>query len=324
MKKIRQITELGTIKKWGLVMALYASMTLPVSATLLVYEGFDYTTGSDNLAGNNGGVGWGASSWAETGNASGSDLRADVIAALSFSDYSNTGNAMRLNNNNNAGSPDYRDQIASRQLTGLSSVASGSTLYMSYLFRQGGSASFAFSSGLRVSDSMTTGGTLSFQQNNLTRFNSDGPDEASLGYGSSATSSASAVTAIGTTYLVISKFENVGGAGAQNASLWLLDTSNYDAIKAGGITEVELDANNVTKITDSSTGITLDSSDYIQFYGNTAFGIANQPEFDEFRIFTDLNDINAVPEPSSILLVSLGAALLIGYKRRKQFFQKNS
>ncbi|MEM6822991.1 MAG: PEP-CTERM sorting domain-containing protein [Verrucomicrobiota bacterium] len=286
---------------------------LPTSATLILYEGFDYATGNDGLVGQSGGIGWGGSSWARTGSGNGSNSRIDVVSALSFSDYANTGNALRIENNNNNGGA-YDQIIASRQLTGLS-LAAGTTVYTSYLFRQGGGASFAYESGLRASDSSTNGGNESLKQTPVTLFGSNGPDEAAFGYDSTTNSSASAVTGGGTTYLVISKFENLGGAGAQNGSLWLLDTTNYDAIKAGGITELELDSNNVVKLTDSTTGISLGSSDFFQFFGATDFGIANQPDFDELKVFTDLSDLQAVPEPSAVILLIVAGIGLWGAKR---------
>lgn len=72
----------------------------PVSAELLLYEGFDYAV-SSNLVGQNGGD-WDTSrAWTTGGPSNGNINAATVVTGLTFSDYAVIGNAAQVVNNHN-------------------------------------------------------------------------------------------------------------------------------------------------------------------------------------------------------------------------------
>lgn len=286
----------------------------PSQATLLLYEGFDYTSGANALVGQTGGIGWDGTAWAEGGTANGLQNAGVVDASnLVFSDFATTGNVGQVQNNNNSGD-NYNTWIGNRQLPNTFSIAAGSTAYVSFLFRQEQAASFALDAFLRLSDD-PTGGTVKVVDQVNVRFGDNNPDNVGFGYGTPPVG-ANGIYPQQTPVLVINKLENLGGAGTQNGAMWILSEANFDAIKAGGVTESELDANNLVKITDDATGISLDGGDYLQLWTRTAFGIQNNAYYDEFKIFTDLNDLQSVPEPASLALLGLGGLLMLSRRRK--------
>lgn len=122
------------------------------------------------------------------------------------------------------------------------------------------------------------------------------------------------VISIGTTYLSLFKFTNLGGSsGDVVGSNWILTSDQYNNFKSGGLTEAELTSastgtasNQVLQKTDSfSVSPTVyprfQSGDYLQMV------VATGPvtyKFDELRISdTSLDEAApAVPEPSLFVL----------------------
>ncbi|MEL7303994.1 MAG: hypothetical protein AAGJ53_09910, partial [Pseudomonadota bacterium] len=149
-----------------------------VSGELLLYEGFDYAT-SSNLVGQNGGD-WDATrAWQTAGSSNGSINAATVVTGLSLSDYPVTGNAGQVVNNHNSGS-NYAPFIAGRQLPATLSTPSGSDVWVSFLFQQDESGSFANES--QLSFGQTIDSTQQFMQSRfLTLFGDNAPDNVSVG-----------------------------------------------------------------------------------------------------------------------------------------------
>jgi hypothetical protein len=300
-----------------------AALAATSQAAVLVYDGFDYTAGNA-LAGNAGGIGWDGS-W-QVDSQGGSNSGASVVGGLTFSDYPVLGNAAEVlsNYNGQISGTTYAGTTAARQTaTGIGAVSTPTTFYTSILFRQ-----------LQTDNSFANESTFSFadtdfggQQKLISRpvdlFDSDDPQNVAVGPGNEATVGTAGIEAE-TTYLIISKFENINapvfGGLDISATLWALDETAYDAIKAGGITESELNANAVATATRTDVGPDFPPSflggEFSRLRSVTGFGINNRSRFDELRVFTDLDDVNAViPEPTSALAISMIG--LLGLRRRR-------
>ena len=196
----------------------------------------------------------------------------------------------------------------------LSSSVTG-TLYSSFLFQvdnagtiTSGNSSFT---EVRVATASGDGGGLS-------RFRSqveDNSSVASVGLGVSyagtvTTAGSSTVPAIGTVYMAISVYTNVGTTGSPGvATQYVLTAAQYDQFALNSYAQSYLDGvGNVTsKLTNSTTtvaGQTFANDQFIQIGGiGTTSGVTN---FDALKYGTDLLSVVTVPEPASAALVLLG------------------
>lgn len=282
---------------YGLVCATAILLSNTANATLLSYEGFDYTTGQA-LNTQNGGLGW-------SGNAWGAEARYTIVPGLSLSDYAVSGNAVQMNDDTGTTNTQL---LANRQ---VASTENPSTLWYSYLYRPDSTVDSSYS-GLQLHTTTTnpdasrlrsanrgwnvaTGGVG--VDNGLTRGTQDFTDS--------------------TPYLVISKFSGLNGTSIEG-KWWSLRAGEYDAIKAGGITEAELDATNYDNATETvALSYAFDTSKYVQIQWVTSNAATQAGTFDELRHATQLDDLFvAIPEPSSATLLGLGIALLAGLRRR--------
>ncbi|WAC20174.1 PEP-CTERM sorting domain-containing protein [Luteolibacter sp. SL250] len=209
------------------------------------------------------------------------------------------------------------------QLSLTSSVIG--TLYSSYLFRvdnagtiTSGNSSFT---EVRIATGSGDGGGSS-------RFRSQVEDNSavtSVGLGVSYTGAATAtgsttVPAIGTVYMAVNVFTNVGVTGATgSATQYVLTAAQYDQFALNGYTLDFLDgAGNVTsKLTASTTtvaGQTFANNQHVQIGGiGTTSGVTN---FDAIKFGTDLVSVVTIPEPGSSSLVLLGGLGLLARRRR--------
>lgn len=111
-------------------------------------------------------------------------------------------------------------------------------------------------------------------------------------------------------WLVIAKFTDDGDDGVyEGGRIWVLAPEDYDAIKAGGITESEMDANCWASASDAGKAQpALVVGDVVEFDVMT-----REFALDEFKVATDLDTI-FTPEPGSLGLLAIGA---IGLLRRR-------
>ena len=282
----------------GLACATAILLSNTADATLLSYEGFDYTTGQA-LDAQNGGLGW-------NGNAWGAETQYTIVPGLSLSDYAVSGNAVQMNDETGTTGTQL---LASRQ---VASTANPTTLWYSYLYRPDATVDSNYN-GLQLNTSTTNPNLSQLRSANRAWNGATG----GVGVDNGLTFGAEDFTDA-TTYLVISKFSGLNGASIEG-KWWSLRASEYDTIKAGGITEAELDATHYDDATETvALSYTFDPSKYVQLQWVASNAATQSGTFDELRHATQLNDLFtvAIPEPSSMTLFGLGIVLVAGLRRR--------
>ena len=290
------------------------------NADVIFYDGFNYETGSDSLVGQSGGVGFGGTAWTKNVDPAvdGTPLiNVTAAGSIGFSDFATTGGVASIQNNSSA----QGHVVAARQLPASFSVVTGSTIYQSYLFRQTESQVVNGVRDVSTSYGSTPLGAPEAVHNRInTAFGFNDPDAIGFGYDSDVTFQQS-VYQNQSSVLVINKLENINGTGNQNGTLWMLSEQNYDAIKAGGITEAELDANSIGRIEETVSGVQLNAGDYLQLRTRTQSSLFSNALFDEVKLFTDLSDLQltpvAVPEPSTGMIFCVAGCVFSAVRRRK-------
>lgn len=287
-------------------------------ATTLAVEQFSYALGA-GLSGQNGGSGFLAGSgWSYSSAVSGSISSATIVAGLTFSDLPVSGNAARLNviSSSSAG---FGDTVQVRRRPGAVPLA-GEEFWFRYLFHMDQTITANnFRAGLVIDDVENFG--------QYTKFGSWGLTTAGSGRGGVNVDSSAVAAAVGSsslsdtgTYLLIAKFTGINEASgtARTGTWWALSAYDYDAIKAGGISEAELNAihrqtASETVLPTASQPLDFTTADYYDLLGaRPAISNAFQRyDFDEIYSGTSLADLALpVPEPSTAMLLLLGLALL--------------
>ncbi|MEM1098646.1 MAG: hypothetical protein AAGH92_07650 [Planctomycetota bacterium] len=297
-------------------LSLLAASASPASAELILYEPFDYTFGGA-LTGQAGGTWDPTRAWQVGGPSNGSANDALITSGLTLSDYPVAGNAAEVVQNHN-GSPTYQSFAAGRQLPTTLNVPSGSDVWFSFLFNQDQEGSFANESQVNFGEEIGTG-TRKMISRFVTLFGDNNPDNAAVGADNSVGTSSGAVIQQDTTYLAVSRFTNINGPtfSSNEATMWILEASDWDAIKGGPIDTTSLDNNSLLKVnhTPGNTfSVGLTTADYLQLNVTTGFGINNRASFDELRLGTTLDSV-LIPEPASAALAGLGLFLLASRRR---------
>ncbi|GEM_PF-5225052 len=279
--------------RWAMVPAMV--LAIQTHAAVLIYEGFDYSSGGINWSDINGGTGFDSGGWAPPVS-----YTATIVSGLDFSDYDDNysnGNALLFQT---GGTGNARN--ANRGVN----VNSSGTVWGSYLFNlssdTGSNEEFrtSFDGSARLLANVSGGTNFSGVSIN----NSD------------ANEAASAFTPpVGTTYLYIGKWEDTGGTSdLDTGTMWILSAANYDAIKAGGITEAELNATN------SGTATAIGSWGGITDTASFDFDFRRyQGTIDELKYGSEIGDLfTAIPEPSSLSLIglALGTVYVVRLKKK--------
>ncbi|CAN5346762.1 hypothetical protein BH09VER1_BH09VER1_28000 [soil metagenome] len=248
-------------------------------ADLLVKEAFDYPIG-EILDGQGGGMGFG-DTWQHKYNGS---ADAKIVAGLTFSDYPVSGHAVQFH-----AETEIKSVSAIRRLDANFGSAP-QPIWMSYLFTYAVNPGDkpAYYSGVSTSNNEYPD-DIRFGVAAL-----NGSNRFAVTYQTPSSSSGSKETLPSTTYLLIGKF--VGGEGA---TMWALTEKDYDAIKAGGITEEKLNATNSGVATSKSVEEQADSLQEFLGMGASTFGDSSTLEvsIDELKLGSSLNDVTTSAHP---------------------------
>jgi hypothetical protein len=308
-----------------LTLALFSLSLLPAPAALLVYESFNYTgtVGNNTTIGGTATTATGLSgNWAvaNTGTASTVYSTAGLSFGSNFSVNATSGAIIQsgTTGGGNAGVSIAGADLAAGNVTG--------TIYGSYLVRFS-----AFSShegaitSQRLSTGHTTGGTSTYFLANAETSGLGAPQRPSVGYGNTAVDAGSGFTAaLDTTYLIVTRFTNVGtalsGGSPGVATLWIFDLAAYDEwVTEGNASEDNLTGDALKTVTATATSSTFNFGEtgvFAQFGTSSGqFGTTQTAKFDELRYGTSLADVTTVPEPGAAALL-LPLAVWISRRRR--------
>lgn len=293
----------------GMSAFLFAASAVPSQAALLVYEGFNYTTGStlNTITPNASTVGLNKT----TAYAGNGVANYTVQSGLAFGPLTTSGGSI------SATGP---TAVGAAKLSLNSYVG---TLWSSYLVNFSSFSSVDRGDGAlsRVSNDTS---------NNGERFNSyadsrtpSGSPTSNLGISYNAASNitvGSTGLELNTTYILISRFTNVGSsipAGTGTGTLYALTLSQFNSFLSAGGTESYLDsatigtgASNVTgRVSNTNNNNTpttywFQSTNYAQFVN-----VNDSVTFDELRYGSTLTDVVPVPEPQTLGLAALGIAV---------------
>ncbi|MGH8046612.1 MAG: hypothetical protein ACREKL_05160, partial [Chthoniobacterales bacterium] len=209
-------------------------------ADAAVYEGFDYTSGSDITTLPGTGTGFTGGWFSSTGGI----LGFTDSTGLDFGSLATSGGSLDVTSG--GGNSWF---FLSRSLG--TTIANTDTLYESFLFQYNGAGAMGSGDNFGISAGDTSGndhtmGILPRNYNGATT----GRVTFSDGVRTDMTYTNGGVTD-GNTYLFIGKWTNLGGAST--ATGWALSLSNFNAISGSPITEADLNANNVATATVNGT-----------------------------------------------------------------------
>jgi hypothetical protein len=296
-------------------------------AVSLAVEPFSYTLGA-GVGGQNGGSGFGGA-WTYSSQVSGSISSASIIAGLAFSDLPVSGNAARLNVISSSSSG-FGDTVYLRRKPGAVPAA-GQEFWYRYLFHMDANITAnSFMAAMDIDDVETF--------YNYRKFGSYGLSGVGSGRGGMGVDNSVVSGAVGSpslsdtgTYLLIAKFTGINEAFgvARTGTWWALSAADYDAIKAGGITEAELNAQHRQMATETVLPtvqqplfFTTSDSYELRGYRPPISNAYQHYDFDEIFAGTSLADLGLpsapVPEPSSVALLALGFAFLNRRQSRRR------
>ncbi len=275
-----------------------------VHAAPIVYEGFDYTAGVD-IAGQTGGIpagspGWNGNQWTNVYSGGGVNQTFNATnSGLSFTDGNgntlvSSGNAM-IEDEQDASPPGGGSSYRREYATPSGFGDEGTEAWISYRVDISGSGSHGFQWG-------SPSGNISQLQ--IYRVNFGGSTNTwrlQIGGNTDDLVDADGISATGD-YLVIMKVDYE--AGVDPTSVWFVEngTGDISSESALGSPDLFLDTNGVS------------ANDTATFYaGNFPTSVT----YDELRIGTSFADVVPIPEPSSLLLVSIAFGSILLLRRNR-------
>jgi len=292
---------------------------LPLTAELLVYEGFSgYAAGdiSGQAATGTGLTG----NWSKRAGESG--VTSYTNSGLTFGSLATSGGAASLLTG-------YKNTSVVGVEMNLSSSVTG-TLYSSMLFNfsnfDGNDGSLT---GMRISDDIES--TSNVRLSTYADHQESANANPAVAYDDGRTSSLQSLSE-NTTYMAISIFTNVGkdlsletGVG----SVYVLTEAQFEDFVANGRSEANLTgratgsgADQIIAFASDSRGSGTYSFNDGNFMGLSSYGDANQNlagTYDELRWSTDLDSVAVIPEPGTLALAGgLSALALVLFRRRRR------
>ena len=287
---------------------LLLALTLPSPAALLLYEGFTgYTAGNNlsTLAANANTTGIAMTGGATYGNDSGNNSPTGLLitnSGISFGSLVTSGGAITFSAATNVAS------------IGITSTTSGTTLWGSYLARLNSTSNTSAQGvDIRLNSSTTSSSTAAF-------FRSDADSRGTSGTGPAVSydngmGSAAAGLNTATNYILISKFAGLGGTTGGTATIWALNSDQFEAFVTAGRTEDFLaNSGNVT-----ATATSSQSGGVARVWNGMFFEIVTggtTGTLDEFRYGETLLEVTPVPEPASLSLLGAGSLLFLRRRRK--------
>lgn len=276
--------------------------TCAANASLLIHESFNYPLTDDTTMA---GVATSAiglnGDYAVGGTGTGGSTSVYAADGLSFgANFPVSGGAVRLSASTGT--------TSSVLGAAISVPAHSGTLWNSYLvnFTKKGTGNNPTAQA-RVSDAQVTG-----SNNRLNSIADNFSNQATgISYGSTATTAGGSILAAGTTYLILSRYTNVGMAGGGTATSWIFNIEGYDGwLTAGDGLEENLAAYSLASQTSTSTTqADFGSDDFYQLAVSNATGssLAQTVVYDESRFGTNLNDVLPLdtgtdPDPVNVTL----------------------
>ncbi|MFI4910220.1 MAG: hypothetical protein ACIAQZ_00990 [Sedimentisphaeraceae bacterium JB056] len=241
------------------------------------YEPFDYTVGS--LVGSDGGTGW-AGSWEFTYTNGSQEV---VEQGLSFSDISVSGGALKLTEDNIAGS--FRS-AGVRRLVDFE-PPQGSDLWISFLAKSAEPLSSFVSRTAEIRHGATAGSTKLRM-----RPKGSGSQGAMIAYDSTGSNSAAKNLQDGNTYLYICRFGDVDSAEGKYAVMWVFDEAGFEvAVSDGSLTEDDLNDNYYLMAQDAHADATVNMNDGVLINIGDSSTDQFSYYFDELRYGSSLDDV---------------------------------
>ncbi len=315
----------------GLFLLPLLSFSLANGAPL-VYEGFNYGGSSGAIGGTtSNALGLTGSYTTLTGTAGSGNLQTATYnsTGLTFAGYQSTGGSLTMS---------LAPKLDSTKEYVMSHVSFDTTatgdIYHSFLANVGVNTMSSGFAGTEIRSQTTSSvhqtSTKDFASMTVApnRSGSSGTIP-SIGYKADATTSGGSVD-LGSTYLYISKYTNVGGAGGGTASLWVLNNAGYVDWQANGGNEGDLGTYASFTATDTQTDTILFGTDRSMRLSAQEFSLNfnSSPSnyslsgdltttYDEIRYGTSLGDVVVIPEPGTglLLLVGLISSLIIHRKK---------
>jgi hypothetical protein len=278
--------------------------TVPLHATIITYDGFDYTSG-DDINGQNGGTAWNGAWNVNTG----SSATVQSSSPLSYGSLVTTGNYVQGNGYQKVGRKVNEQFLGPWDTAGYISNPFGlnqldqGTVWASLLIRRDKDVG-AFE-GLSVYFHQDFTGNSGLPSNSPVHFSIDNTDQSWQVQNMGGTQTQLSTSAIGDTNLLVVKFELSLTAGANNIYLWL----NPSFASLGG---ADL---NVATADWSATGLNTADARFRSFAVETGGGSTGS--YDEIRFGTTYASVTPIPEPSTAFLIVAGLAALALTRRRR-------
>lgn len=272
--------------------------TRPLSATLLVYEPFSYTPGSQ-VNGQSGGIGFGSNSWEQ-------DPAVNVIQPGSLENGSQLtqGNSLLLDSSSGGSS-------VLRKFNVINGV-SGTTTWASFLLHQtrinplglvpGNNALLRLSTGIRELEIGAYSDPLN--NNQLTFAMRTYYDTDLVPFSVEKLTFSNVICEVGITYSVVFSIDWEPGAELETVRLYLNPSSTPDESEALITDTVRLGtiSGSYQRINTLGLGQSISGNGWI---------------YDEIRIGTTFADVMPVPEPSTAVLVLLALGGMAWRRRAK-------